>query len=227
MTAKTTSGTLFKKKVLLVDDHPMMRQGLAQVINLQRDLTVCGEAGNAREAMERIAATQADLAVVDISLEGRSGLELVKDLHALYPHLVLLVMSMHDESLYAERVLRAGARGYVMKRAGGEAVLEAIRRVLSGRIYVSHNMSARILETLSGTRTVMATSPIETLTDREFEVFQLIGAGVNSRQIAERLHLSRKTVDVYRQRLREKLNLSNSTTLIQHAVRWIESQAQQ
>lgn len=213
-----------RKTVLLVDDHPMLRQGLAQVINQQDDLVICGEAGDANEAMQRIASLKPDLAVLDISLEGKSGLELIKDIRALHPEVLILVMSMHDESLYAERVLRAGARGYVMKRAGGEAVLQAIRQVLSGKVYVSERMSARILNSFAGARSARHRSPIEILTDREFEVFKLIGEGCSTREIGERLHISIKTVDVYRQRLKEKLSLSSATSLIQHAVRWVETQ---
>jgi DNA-binding NarL/FixJ family response regulator len=226
MTAKKTSspGRNPKKRVLLVDDHPMMRGGLAQVINQQMDLVVCCEAGNANEAMERIASSKPNLAVVDISLEGKSGLELIKDLQALHPELPILVMSMHDESLYAERVLRAGARGYVMKKAGGEVVLQAIRQVLSGKVYVSERMSAQILDQFSGARSAKHQSPIEMLTDREFEVFKLIGEGSSTREIAERLHISPKTVDVYRQHLKAKFKLPSATSLIQHAVRWVETQ---
>jgi len=214
-----------KKRVLLVDDHPMMRGGLAQVINQQEDLLVCCEAGDAFEAMQRIASSTPDLAVVDISLEGgKSGLELIKDIQALHPEVPILVMSMHDESLYAERVLRAGARGYVMKKAGGEAVLQAIRQVLSGKVYVSERISAQILDNFAGTRSAKHRSPIEMLTDRQFEVFKLIGEGCITREIAQRLHISPKTVDVYRQNLKEKLKLPSATSLIQHAVRWVETQ---
>jgi len=213
-----------KKKVLLVDDHPMMRQGLAQVINQQEDLVVCGQADDANGAMQLIASAKPDLGVVDLSLEDKSGLELIKDIQALYPELPVLVMSMHDESLYAERVLRAGARGYVMKKAGGEVVLQAIRQVLSGKVYVSENMSAQILDRFSGVRSAKSQSPIETLTDREFEVFELIGEGCTTPEIAKRLRISPKTVDVYRQNLKQKLKLPSATSLIQHAVRWVETQ---
>lgn len=213
-----------KKRVVLVDDHPMLRSGLALVVNQQEDLVVCGEAGNASEAMQTIAAEKPDLAVVDISLEGKSGLELIKDLQALHPDMPVLVMSMHDESLYAERALRAGARGYVMKKAGGETVLEAIRQVLNGKVYVSEKMSAQILEALSGSGSAKPHAPINMLTDREFEVFRLIGEGCTTAEVAERLHISTKTVDVYRQNLKEKFNLPSAMALIQHAVRWVESQ---
>jgi DNA-binding NarL/FixJ family response regulator len=215
-----------RKKILLVDDHPMMRSGLAQMINQQADLVTCGEAGNAREAIQRIASTQPDLALVDISLEGgKSGLELIKDIHSLQSQLPTLIMSMHDESLYAERALRAGARGYVMKKAGGEVVLQAIRHVLAGKTYVSEPMSTQILNSFAGARSAKHRSPIATLTDREFEVFKLIGEGCTTREVGARLHISPKTVDVYRQHLKEKLALPNATSLIQHAVRWVETQS--
>ena len=203
----------------------MMRGGLAQVINQQTDLMVCGEAGDAREAMERIGVMKPDLAVVDISLDGKGGLELIKDLQTLHPELPVLVMSMHDELLYAERALRAGARGYVMKKEGGEAALQAIRQVLSGRVYVSDKMSALILHNFAAVRSTRSKSPIELLTDREFEVFELIGEGCTTREVARRLHISPKTVDVHRQNLKEKLSLPSATSLIQHAVRWVETNA--
>lgn len=221
---KKSAPGVARKKVLLVDDHPMLRSGLAQVINQQADLTVCAEAGEAGEAMQKVESTRPDLAVVDISLEGKSGLELIKDLQAVHPQLPVLVMSMHDETLYAERALRAGARGYVMKKSGGEAVLQAIRQVAAGRIYVSEKMSMQILDTFAGTRSGESKSPIKNLTDREFEVFELIGEGCATREIAKRLHISPKTVDVYRQNLKEKLKIPNGTSLIQQAVRWVETQ---
>jgi DNA-binding NarL/FixJ family response regulator len=220
--SKTARATPPPKKVLLVDDHPMMRSGLAQVINQQTDMTVCCEAGDAKAALRHLDSGHADLAVVDISLEGRSGLELLKDIRVLHPNVPVLVLSMHDETLYAERVLRAGGRGYVMKRAGGEVVLEAMRRVLSGQVYVSPAMSSRILDLFSGRRG--HNSPIEKLTDREFEVFQLIGEGKTTRAIADQLHLSVKTVDVHRGHIKEKLELPDATSLVRHAVRWVESQ---
>jgi len=213
-----------RKKVLLVDDHPMMRQGLAQLINQQADLMVCAEAGDASDAMKLIDLLKPDLAMVDISLGGKSGLELIKDLQALHPEVPGLVMSMHDESLYAERMLRAGARGYVMKQAGGETVLQAIRQVLNGKIYVSERMSTKILDVFSGHRAHHSKSAIENLTDREFEVFELIGEGCTPRQIAECLHISGKTVDAHRAHIKEKLLIKSGTGLVQHAVRWVEGQ---
>jgi len=211
-----------RKRILIVDDHPMMRQGLAQLINSEPDLTVCCEADTARQAFDAIARGQPDLALVDISLPDKSGLELIKDLRAIHPDLRVLVVSMHDESLYAERVLRAGGRGYVMKQEGGKKLMEAIRHVLSGQIYVSEKMSARILEIFSGGRRDSSGSPIGQLTDREFEVFQRIGQGKGTREIAEHLHLSVKTVEVYRAKIKEKLGIKNATDLVRFAVRWAE-----
>lgn len=213
-----------RRRVLLVDDHPFMRAGLAQLIDRQPDLAVCGEAGNPSEALQAIAKTKPDVILTDLTMPGRSGLEFVKDIIASQPGLVVLVVSMHDEVVYAERALRAGARGYIMKEAGGEALLAAIRRVLGGEVYVSPRMSARILEGLSARKPRGSSSPIEKLSDREFEVFQLIGQGKSTRDIAEQLHLSSKTVDVHRSHIKEKLELTDVTALIRHAVRWVETQ---
>lgn len=214
-----------RRRVLLVDDHPMMRAGLAHLIERQPDLTVCGEAANPAEALKALPNARPDIILADLTMPGRSGLEFVKDLLATSPSLAVLVVSMHDEAVYAERALRAGARGYIMKEAGGEAVVAAIRQILSGQIYVSPAMSARILENLSGKKPRGSSSPIEKLSDREFEVFQLIGQGKSTRDIAEQLHLSPKTVDVHRSHIKEKLDLKDATALIRHAVRWVETQA--
>jgi DNA-binding NarL/FixJ family response regulator len=212
-----------RRRVLLVDDHPFMRAGLGQLIGGQPDLVVGGEAGNPAEALQALARQRPDLILTDLTMPGRSGLEFIKDLRAAHPEIPILVVSMHDEAVYAERVLRAGARGYIMKEAGGENLLGAIRQVLRGEVYVSHKMSARILEDLSTRRPRGSTSPIERLTDREFEVFQLIGQGKGTREIAAELHLSPKTVDVHRSHLKEKLGLRDATALIRHAVRWVET----
>ena len=212
-----------RRRVLLIDDHPFMRAGLAQLIERQPDLAVCGEAGNPAEALQAIAKTKPDLILTDLTMPGRSGLEFVKDLIATERGLAVLVISMHDEVVYAERALRAGARGYIMKEAGGEALLVAMRQVLRGEVYVSPRMSERILEGLSARKPRGSTSPIEKLTDREFEVFQLIGQGKSTRDIAEQLHLSSKTVDVHRSHIKEKLELKDATALIRHAVRWVET----
>jgi DNA-binding NarL/FixJ family response regulator len=213
-----------KKQVLIVDDHPMMRQGLAQLINHEPDLTACGEADSVAQALKCINAAKPDLVLADISLPDRNGLELIKDAQALHPGLPVLVVSMHDESLYAERVLRAGGRGYIMKQEGGKLLMQAIRHVLSGQIYVSAKMSAKILEIFSGHRADVAHSPVERLSDREFEVFQLIGQGKGTRQIAEHLHLSIKTVDVHRANIKHKLELKHGTDLVRYAIRWTEVQ---
>jgi DNA-binding NarL/FixJ family response regulator len=213
-----------RKKILLVDDHPFMRAGLAGLIDRQPDLMVCGEAGNPVEAFHAIEKIKPDLVLTDLTMPGRSGLEFVKDLRAVEPEITILIVSMHDEVVHAERALRAGARGYIMKEAGGENLLAAIRQVLRGEVYVSPRMSARILEGLSGAKPRGSSSPIEKLTDREFEVFQLIGQGKSTRDIATQLHLSPKTVDVHRANIKEKLGLTDVTALIRHAVRWVETQ---
>lgn len=212
------------KRILIVDDHPMMRQGLAQLIRSEPDLSVGGEADSAGEALEAVASQKPDLVLLDISLPDKNGLELIKDVHVLCPEVLILVVSMHDEALYAERVLRAGARGYIMKQEGGKKLLEAIRQVLSGRIYVSEKMSAHILETFSGRRADTIVSPIERLSDREFEVFQLIGEGKGTRDIAGHLHLSVKTVEVHRANIKAKLKIRTATDLVRYAVRWTEAQ---
>src|SRR6266536_1285775 len=192
MTARKKSSTARnKKRILIIDDHPMMRQGLAQLIGAEADLSVCGESENAGQALDAIRAVEPDLVLADISLPDKSGLELIKDFQSVRPGLPVLVISMHDESLYAERVLRAGGRGYIMKQEGGKKLMEAIRQVLDGQIYVSERMSAKIVETFSGRRTAgVADSPVQRLSDREFEVFQFIGQGRATREIAEHLHLS-------------------------------------
>ena len=201
-----------------------MRAGLAGLIDRQPDLAVCGEAGNPLEAFQVLKKLRPDLVLTDLTMPGRGGLEFIKDLRAAEPALAILVVSMHDEVVHAERALRAGARGYIMKEAGGENLMAAIRQILRGEVYVSPRMSARILDGLSGVRPRGSSSPIEKLTDREFEVFQLIGQGKSTRDIAEQLHLSTKTVDVHRSHIKEKLELNDVTGLIRHAVRWVETQ---
>ncbi|MBP7141735.1 MAG: response regulator transcription factor [Opitutaceae bacterium] len=216
-------GTPGRRRILLVDDHPFMRAGLAQLIDRQPDLAVCGEAGNPAEALRALPALKPDLVLTDLTMPGRGGLEFIKDMLAAAPSLAVLVVSMHDEIVYAERALRAGARGYVMKEAGGDKLLAAIRQVLDGEVHVSPRITARILDALSGTRPRGSTSPIQKLTDREFEIFQLIGHGKSTREIAAQLHLSSKTIDVHRSHIKEKLGLKDVTSLVRHAVRWVES----
>ena len=212
------------QRILIVDDHPMMRTGLAQLIGNEPDLKVCAEADNAGQAIDLVAKQKFDLALLDISLPDKSGLELIKDIRALRPELPVLVVSMHDEMIYAERVLRAGGRGYIMKQEGGEKFLQAIRQVLAGQIFVSEKMSARILEVFSGRQPEKSSSPVQKLTDREFEVFQLIGQGIGTRAIADQLHLSVKTVEVHRANIKDKLDIQTATDLVRYAVRWVDSQ---
>ena len=209
-------------RILIVDDHPMMREGLRTLISRERDLFVCGEAETAAQAVDAVANLKPDLVLADITLPGRNGIELIKDICALKDAILILVISMHDESLYAERALRAGARGYIMKQESGPTMMKAIRQVLGGRIYLSDKMSARILEYVAGKRT--EASPIERLSDREWEVFQLIGQGKSTVQIAEELHLSPKTVEAHRARIKEKLDLRTMPELISFASRWVETQ---
>jgi DNA-binding NarL/FixJ family response regulator len=211
-------------KILIVDDHPMMREGLAQLISNQPDMLVCGEAGDAREALEKVCLLKPNLVLADITLPGRNGLELIKDIQALEAGVAVLVISMHDEAFYAERVLRAGGRGYVMKQEGGKKIMEAIRQVSGGKIFVSEKMSAKILEIFSGHRTENAESPVESLTDREFEVFQLIGQGLGTKEVAGQLRVSPKTVEVHRANIKTKLKIQSMTELIRYAVRWVESE---
>jgi len=211
------------KRLLIVDDHPMMRHGLAQLIGTEPDLKVVAEADNAGQALAIVTRNPFDLALLDISLPDKNGLELIKDLLAVRPGLLILVVSMHDEMIYAERVLRAGGRGYIMKQAGGEKFLDAIRQVLAGQIYVSEKMSARILEIFSGHSAGNDGSPVQKLTDREFEVFQLIGQGIGTRVIAGQLHLSVKTVEVHRANIKKKLNLKTAPDLVRQAVRWFDA----
>ena len=214
------------KRLLIVDDHPMMRTGLAQLIGTEPGLKVVAEADTAEQALAAATKNPFDLALLDISLPDKNGLELIKDLLAVRPGLLILVVSMHDEMIYAERVLRAGGRGYIMKQAGGEKFLHAIHQVLAGQIYVSEKMSARILEIFSGHAANHDGSPAQTLSDREFEVFELIGQGIGTRDIAGQLHLSVKTVEVHRANIKKKLNLKTAPDLVRQAVRWFDSKNQ-
>jgi len=212
------------RKLLIVDDHPMMREGLVQLIGHEPGLAVCGEAGSCQDALEAVRKLKPDLVLADISLPDKSGLELIKDIQAVYPDLAVLVISMHEESLHAERVLRAGGRGYIMKQEGGKKILEAIHRVLDGHIYLSEGLSVRILEGLSGRPSAAGQSPVERFSDREFEVFQLIGEGKGTRAIAERLHLSIKTVETHRTKIKIKLEIEDAAELARYAVLWVETQ---
>lgn len=210
-----------RHRVFLVDDHPMMRAGLAALIRSQSDLDVVGEASDASSALSAIIAARPDLVVTDLTLPGRSGVELIKDLVAQLPSLRILVLSMHDEMVFAERVLRAGARGYLMKEAGGERLLVAIREVLDGRVSVSPRMAAALLDSLSGPQPRGGHSPIGRLSDREFQVFERIGQGMTPREIAAEMGISLKTVDVHRANLKTKLSLAHMSDLVGYAVRWV------
>ncbi len=213
-----------KTKIIVVDDHPIVRQGLALLVNREDDLVVCGQAEDAHQAMQAVKNLKPDMIIVDISLKETSGMELIKDIKAQYPKLSVLALSMHDESLYAERVLRAGAEGYIMKAEATENIVRAIRKVLSGQIYLSDRMAPKMVRKLVGAGPNVGASTIERLSDRELEVFRLIGQGYTTRQIAENLYLSIKTIETYRAHLKEKLNLPNAAKLLQYAIRWVNSQ---
>jgi DNA-binding NarL/FixJ family response regulator len=207
-----------KKTVFVVDDHPLLRQGLALLINREHDLVVCGESEEAHAAMRAIAEKKPDILIADISLNGPDGLDLLKNIRMLHPDLPVLILSMHDESIYAERALRARANGYIMKQEATEKVLVAVRRILSGDIYLSDRMANKLLhQYISGSHADMS-SRLSTLSDRELEVFRLIGEARSTRQIAEKLHLSIKTVETYQAHIKEKLSLSSGRELVQHAI---------
>ena len=209
-----------KKTVFVVDDHPIVRQGLALLINQETDLTVCGEAEEMYSALSAIQAVRPDILIVDISLNGPDGLELLKNIRSGSSASPVLILSMHDESIYAERALRAGANGYIMKQEATEKVLVALRRILSGEIYVSDRIANSMLRHYVRGGNPSEHSSISDLTDRELEVFRLIGEGHGTRQIAETLHLSVKTVESYQAHIKEKLSLRSARELVQHAVQW-------
>lgn len=214
-----------RRRLVLLDDHPIMRHGAAQLLGMEDTLEVCAQVGTTAEAMKAIEELHPDLLVLDLSLPDKHGLELIKDLQVMHPKLLLLVLSMHDESLYAERVLRAGARGYLMKKSASDYLVKAVHRVLNGGIYLSEEMSGAMLELLSGKKkSAPGGDALDKLTDREIEVFQLIGAGHGTRQIAEQLHLSMRTVDAHRAHIKDKLGLPDGVALVRHAIRWAESQ---
>jgi DNA-binding NarL/FixJ family response regulator len=209
-----------KSRVFIVDDHPLVREGLTNLINRQDDLVVSGEAKNSAQAVEGINKARPDVALIDISLINESGLELVKQLGRQFPQVALIVLSMHDEALYAERALRAGARGYVMKHETSTSVLAAVRRVLAGGVYVSERIVNRMALRSGLSREPLATSPVERLSDRELEIFRLLGQGRTSSQIARDLNLSLKTVQAYCARAKEKFGVSSLTDLLRAAIRW-------
>ena len=214
-----------RKRILIVDDHPMMRAGLAQLINRQPDMQVCAETGQPAEALSLLPRASPDLVLADLTMPGRGGIEFIKDMIAARADLPILVISMRDETLYAERCLRAGARGYIMKEAGSECLLAAMRRVMGGQIYVSPGVSERIVRNLSPKKPRGSDSPIQALSDREFEIFRFVGLGRSAREIAAQLHLSHKTVDAHRGHIREKLYLKDATSLVRFAIRWLETES--
>jgi DNA-binding NarL/FixJ family response regulator len=209
-------------KVFLVEDHPIFRRGLCDLLDDEEDLEVCGEAEDVGTALEAIGRTQPDVVLVDISLKGRNGLELVKILHGTDPGLPILMISTHEENLYAERSLRAGARGYVMKHETADSIVSAVREVVAGRVWVSSRVASTLLARTVGETVPPTAPPEERLSDRELEVFALFGQGLTTREVSERLSLSHKTIGTYRERIKEKLGLRNSSALLRHAVQWLE-----
>lgn len=218
------SGEPVRHRIFLVDDHPVTREGVRVLIDQEPDLVVCGQADSAPAALQLIQRLKPDLAVVDITLKTTSGIELMKNVKALLPDLPVLIMSMHDESLYAERALRAGAKGYVMKHEASDRILTAIRSVIAGDLYLSEKMKEKMLHRLVRSRKNEVVFTIDTLSDREMEVFQLIGNGFGTRQIAEKLNLSVKTIDSYREHLKLKLRLEKGSDLVRHAIQWVRSE---
>jgi DNA-binding NarL/FixJ family response regulator len=222
LSAKNVGGAPTASKghrIMLVDDHPVMRAGLLQLINHEPDMSICGQYEDAATAFSAIPSLHPDLVIIDLSLKSSSGLDLVKNSRASFPKLRLLVLSMHDETLYAERVLRAGAAGYIMKEEASENILSAIRRVLAGGVYLSEKMSAKLMHQWVGGRPRQGGSALEKLSDRELEVFGLIGQGKGTREIAKHLRLSVKTVESHRAHIKEKLNLKNANELVHAAIR--------
>jgi DNA-binding NarL/FixJ family response regulator len=220
---KRASRSREEVRIFIVEDHPVFREGLARLAERSPDWKVCGVADNAQEALAAIKLLKPNLVLVDISLPGRGGLELIKRIHSFCPESLVLVISMHDEGLFAERVLRAGGRGYIMKDQGPEKIVEAMQLVLRGQIYLSTRMSTRLLDSFSDSRA--ASSALSQLTDRQLEIFQLTGEGEDSRTIARKLNLSIKTVDAHRLNIKERLELKNLSKLISYAARWLETQA--
>jgi len=212
-----------KKKILVVEDHPIFRLGLRELINQEPDLLVCGEAENAGSAWQAIDRLQPDLIIADITLDNSDGIELTKEIHRRYRTVPVLILSMHDEFLYAERALHAGARGYIMKQEAMGSVVEAIHQVLEGKVYLSNQVKEHILTHLAAGLNAGARSPIERLTDRELEIFRLIGEGLGTRDIADKLHLSIKTVGTYRERIKSKFNLKGANELVRYAVHWTKT----
>jgi len=211
-----------KVNIILVEDHPIFRKGLLQLINNETNLQVCGEAEESLEALKIIKNLKPEMVIIDITLKDRNGIELIKDLKTQLPDLIILVLSMHDEKLYAERALRAGAKGYIMKQEAPETIIKAINHVLNNNIYVSDHIATRIFSKMLEGKSTIDSSPIDLLTDRELEVFQLIGEGFGTRQIANKLHISVKTIENHRAHIKDKLNLKSAIELVQQATLWVQ-----
>ncbi len=220
MAGKKTVTKKSKNKVLVVDDHPIVRQGLTQLINQESDFVVCGDAGDIPQALSAIEECKPDIIIVDISLGHTSGIRLIEDLSHNYPELSILALSMHDESIYAERCLKAGAKGYIMKQEPPEKVVSALRKILEGDIYISDKLGTKLLNKFVTKRADSSGSPVELLSNRELEVFQLVGQGLKTRKIAEELNLSVKTVETYIDHIKKKMSFDDSRDLFLHAVQW-------
>lgn len=214
-----------KTRIFIVDDHPLLRRGLAELINREPDMVFCGEAEDSPSAMKSIAQIKPDLVIVDISLKGYNGIELIKNIKAFDQKIQVLVLSMHDESVYAMRVLKAGAKAYVMKQEVVDKVMEAIRRIRAGKVFVSERVASRMLDQVVVGGDPAPDSPVDLLSDRELEIVNMIGSGLPTREIAAKLHISIKTVESHRARIKEKLNLQNAIQLVQFCVRWVEEGA--
>ena len=209
-----------KSQVFIVDDHPIVREGLTTIINHESDLNVCGEANDAHQALKSIAELKPNVVIVDISLKNSDGIDLTKSIKARCPKLSIIVLSIHDEGIYAERALLAGAQAYLMKDAASDNIIKAIRTVLGGEIYVSNAVSNKFLHKIAGDRASENKTPIESLSDRELEIFRMIGQGYKTSQIAAQLYLSIKTIETYRGRIKEKLGLANATEPLQYSIKW-------
>ena len=227
MTTKKKNSLQNRKiKIVIIDDHPIVRHGLAQIINLQENMTVCGDAANTRDGWDLIVREDPDLVILDISLEGASGFDLLKGARKRKPNLLFLVLSMHDENLYAERALRLGARGYIMKQEATDNMIKAITQILAGEIYLSEKMKSKVLSKLIRGEMGGAEnrSAMDALTDRELEIYRHIGMGMSSGQIAKKLNLSIKTVETHRYNIKLKLELENSAELLRHAINWVQTE---
>ena len=221
MIVSDSHGQSESHRILIVDDHPLLRQGLIGLLSLQPDFEICGEASGVAEGRTVAADAHPDVAIIDLSLKDGSGIELIKEFKEQYPQMKSLVVSMHDELLFAERALRAGAVGYVSKQEAIRTIVQAVRTVLEGKLYLSQAMTERMVQMAVGSKSDGLRSPLQRLTDREIEIFEMIGQGLTSRQIAGQLELSPKTVETHREHIKEKLELKNATELTKHAVQWV------